>query len=129
MGFPREVSAHFRRHEGMVRQVAIGNKLLALHHHQIHVRFPVLLSQRQNLRSSSANPRIQQFSSSSLIAKFNPMPAALLQRAQADPRMDTNTRIPGKGWFSFELNSSNDWQDALWWLNQSYECARKGNSS
>lgn len=78
----------------------------------------------------AALPQTRGFSSSSsLIVKFSPMPPALLQRAQADPRMDTNTRIPGKGWFSFELNSSNDLQDALYWLNQSYECVRRGNSS
>ena len=35
-------------------------------------------------------------SSSSLILKFNPKPPALLKRAKADPRVDTNTRIPGR---------------------------------
>ena len=51
-------------------------------------------------------PQTRGFSSpSSLIVKFNPMPPALLKRAQSDPRMDTNTRLPGKGWFSFELDS------------------------
>lgn len=77
----------------------------------------------------AALPQTRGFSSSSsLIFKFNPMPPALLKRAQADPRMNTNTRIPDKGWFSFELNSENDVSDALWWLNQSYECTRRGNS-
>jgi luciferase-like monooxygenase len=65
-------------------------------------------------------------SSSSLIVKFNPMPPALLKRAHADPRMDTNTRVPGSGWFSFELHSDADVRDALWWLNQSYESAKGG---
>jgi len=62
----------------------------------------------------AALPRTRGFSSaSSLIVKFNPMPPALLKRAHADPRMDTNTRVPGKGWFSFELKSRADVRDAL----------------
>ena len=70
----------------------------------------------------AALPQTRGFSSSSsLIFKFNPMPPALLERALADPRMDTNTRIPGKGWFSFELSSGNDLRDALFWLNHAYE--------
>jgi hypothetical protein len=56
------------------------------------------------------------------------MPPALLMRAQSDPRMDSNTRIPGKGWFSFELNSEGDLRDALRWLNQAYEAAKKGTA-
>src|SRR6202007_2453394 len=65
----------------------------------------------------AALPRTRGFdSSSSLILKFNPMPAALLKRAQSDARMDTNTRVPGKGWFSFEVTSEDDLGDALDWL-------------
>lgn len=66
--------------------------------------------------------------SSSFILKFDPMPSALFKRAQADSRLDTSTRIPGKGWFSFELNSNIDLQDALWWLSQAYEAARQEKS-
>jgi hypothetical protein len=74
----------------------------------------------------AALPQTRGFSSSSsLIIKFNPMPPALLKRAQADSRLDTHTRIPGKGWFSFELNSESDLRDALFWLNQAYETAAK----
>jgi hypothetical protein len=74
----------------------------------------------------AALPQTRGFSSSSsLIFKFNPMPPALWKRAQADPRMDTSTRIPGKGWFSFELNSDNDVRDALFWLNHAYEQSTK----
>ena len=77
----------------------------------------------------AALPRTRGFSSAcSLIVKFNPTPPTLLKRAHADPRMDTNTRVPGKGWFSFELKSQADVRDALWWLNQSYESAKGGNS-
>ena len=42
----------------------------------------------------AALPRTRGFnSSSSLILRFNPMPAALLAKAHADARMDTNTRV------------------------------------
>jgi hypothetical protein len=74
----------------------------------------------------AALPQTRGFSSSSsFILKFNPIPSGLLKRAQSDPRMDTNTRLPGKGWFSFELHSTNDLRDALFWLNHAYESARK----
>ena len=74
----------------------------------------------------SALPQTRGFNSaSSFIVKFNPMPRALLKRAESDPRMDTNTRLPGKGWFSFQLNSEADLCDALFWLNRAYEQASK----
>ena len=62
-------------------------------------------------------------SSSGFILKFNPMPPPLLKRAQADPRLDTSTRIPGTGWFSFGLNSDADLRDAIFWLNHAYLAA------
>ena len=64
------------------------------------------------------------FTSSSIILKFDPMPTALFQRAQKEPRLDTSTRVPGKGWFSFELSSDADLRDALWWLSHAYESAK-----
>lgn len=74
----------------------------------------------------AALPRSRGFDSpSSLILKFNPMPPALLKRAQSDRRMDTNTRVPGKGWFTFRLNSEGDLRDALWWLSQAYEASAR----
>lgn len=77
----------------------------------------------------AALPQTRGFSSSSsVILKFNPMPPALLKHAQSDPRVDSNTRIPGKGWFSLELNSESDLRDALRWLNQAYEAAKKGTA-
>jgi len=86
-----------------------------------------LLSFYRKGKIFAALPRTRGFTSpSSLIVKFNSMPPALLKRAHADPRMDTSTRVPGSGWFSFELNSDADVRDALWWLNQSYECAKGG---
>jgi len=62
----------------------------------------------------------------SILLKFDPIPPALLKRAESDIRLHTNT--PGKGWFSFALNSDADLRDALWWLNHSYESARGRNS-
>jgi hypothetical protein len=81
----------------------------------------------RNGKIFAALPQTRGFSSSSsMILKFNPMPPALLKRAGADSRMDTSTRVPGKGWFSFELNSQADVRDALLWLQHAYENARKG---
>jgi len=77
-------------------------------------------------RIFAALPRTRGFnSSSSLILKFNPMPAALLKKARADSRMDTNTRVPGKGWFSFEMASESDLRDALSWLDHAYRAAKE----
>jgi hypothetical protein len=68
------------------------------------------------------------FTPSSILLKFNPMPAGLFQRAQKEPRLDGGTRMSGKGWFSFELLSDADVRDAIWWLNQAYEAAKKGSA-
>ncbi len=73
----------------------------------------------------AALPRSRSFNSAtSIIFKFNPMPAALIKRAQADARVNFDTRISGTGWLSFELKSEADLRDALWWLNRAYECAQ-----
>lgn len=58
--------------------------------------------------------------SSSIIFRFDPMPAALSQRVLKEPRI-----TPGTRWFSFEIKSAEDLRDALWWLNQAYEAAKK----
>ncbi len=52
----------------------------------------------------------------SVIFRFDPMPQDLEQRALKEPRI-----TPGKRWFSFEVQSTKDLRDALWWLNQAYE--------
>jgi len=49
----------------------------------------------------------------------------LLKKARADSRMDTNTRVPGKGWFSFEVASESDLRDALSWLDHAYRAAKE----
>lgn len=62
----------------------------------------------------------------SILIKFDPMPPALLKRAESDLRVHHNS--PGKGWFSFTLASDTDLHDALEWLNHSYEAAKPGKS-
>lgn len=52
----------------------------------------------------------------SVIFRFDPMPQDLEQRVLKDPRIR-----PGKRWFSFEVGSTGDLRDALWWLNQAFE--------
>ena len=60
----------------------------------------------------------------SLIFRIQPMPPELLQRAEAEPRIDLENAIPSAKWFTFELHSEADFRDALWWLNQAYEHAK-----
>jgi len=62
----------------------------------------------------------------SILIKFDPMPPALLKRAESDFRVHSNS--PGKGWFSFTLASDTDLHDALDWLNHSYVAAKPGKS-
>jgi len=57
---------------------------------------------------------------SSIIFRFDSMSADLNQRALKETRI-----TPGKRWFSFEIKSTEDLRDALWWLNQAYEAAKK----
>jgi hypothetical protein len=72
----------------------------------------------------AALPRTRGFGTpSSLVFKFNPTPPGLLKRAKSDPRMQAHIKLSGKGWFSFEMQAESDLRDALFWLNQSYECA------
>jgi|SRR5579864_181834 len=52
----------------------------------------------------------------SVIFRFDPIPSDLEERASKDKRVS-----PGKRWFSFNVGSTEDLRDALWWLNQAYE--------
>ena len=71
-------------------------------------------------------PRTRSFDSGDLIiVKFDPLPAKPMQRAQRDARVDTLTRRPGRGWFTFALQAEADVRDALWWLDQAFACAGK----
>jgi hypothetical protein len=74
----------------------------------------------------AALPRARSFHSpTSIIFKFDPMPPKLLEYAMRDSRVNTNTRLPGRGWFAFELRSDADLRDALLWLHHAYEKAGK----
>jgi hypothetical protein len=55
----------------------------------------------------------------SIIFRFDPMPQDLEEHALKEPRI-----TPGKRWFSFEVGSTADLRDALWWLNQAYQRAK-----
>jgi hypothetical protein len=55
----------------------------------------------------------------SVIFRFDPMPPELEKHALREPRIK-----PGKRWFSFEVGSTADLRDALWWLNQAYDRAK-----
>jgi hypothetical protein len=63
-------------------------------------------------------------SANSIILKFNPVPASLVQKIKAEPRIADRAPGPGAGWHAFELASNEDLKDALWWLNQAYENAQ-----
>ena len=60
----------------------------------------------------------------SVIFRFDPMPPDLKQRALKESRITSDSENPGARWFSFEVRSTEDLRDALWWLNQAYERAK-----
>jgi hypothetical protein len=62
--------------------------------------------------------------SSSIIFKIPSIPPDLLRHATQDPRIDTESKLPGRRWYSFEVASAKDLRDALWWMNQAYERAK-----
>ena len=59
----------------------------------------------------------------SFIFRFDPMPPDLKQRALNEPRIAKDGRSPNARWSVFEVGSTEDLRDALWWLNQAYELA------
>ena len=61
----------------------------------------------------------------SIIFKLVGVPAGLSEKIQQEPRIAERAPGPGAGWHSFELRSGEDLKDALWWLNQAYNLARK----
>jgi len=58
----------------------------------------------------------------SIIFRFDPLPPSLARRAKADERIRFGQ--PGARWYSFELSSAEELNDALWWLNRAYEATR-----
>jgi hypothetical protein len=74
-------------------------------------------------------PRTRGFDSPSrLIFKFLSMKPALRERAKADSRIYASMTDSSKGWFSFELSSESDLRDALDWLSQAYEAAKRARA-
>ena len=61
----------------------------------------------------------------SIILKLHRVPAGLSEKIKAEPRIAERAPGPGAGWHAFELRSGEDMKDALWWLNQAYDLARK----
>jgi hypothetical protein len=59
----------------------------------------------------------------SFMFRFASMAAELQQKARQAPQMRLEERSPGAKWYAFELNSTDDLRDALWWLSQAYESA------
>jgi len=55
----------------------------------------------------------------SVAFRLNPVPHELAARASKEPRVTAGTR-----WHTFEVHSTEDLRDALWWLNQAYEHAK-----
>ena len=72
----------------------------------------------------AAIPRTKSFGhGNSLIVKFKPMPASLLERAKKDTRLDTS-RLSGNGWLTFDINSEADLHDAIWWIQQAHDAVK-----
>lgn len=76
----------------------------------------------------AAIPRSREFDPvGSILLKFDPLLPALAKQGKSDSRFGSWTRIPGRGWFTFTLNSADDLRDALWWLSQAHSAAGKAN--
>ena len=74
----------------------------------------------------AAVPRTRALGTSrSVIFKFARLSGALLKRLKKDPRVDAEKEEPGQGWYSFEIRSPEEIRDALRWLGEAYERARR----
>jgi hypothetical protein len=60
----------------------------------------------------------------SFMFKIHPMPPALLKKADGDERVSASEALKAMKWTLFEMSSTGDMRDALWWLNQAYEKAK-----
>jgi len=61
----------------------------------------------------------------SIMFKVASVTPAILESANKDSRVDTVSRMPGAGWFFFELDAPSAMQGALGWLGRAYEAAKK----
>src|SRR5260370_7000652 len=74
----------------------------------------------------AALPRSRAMKSpTSIMFKIASVTPAILESARKDPRVDTVSRVPGAGWFFFELNAPSATQSALGWIGRAYEGAKK----
>jgi hypothetical protein len=78
---------------------------------------------RKNLIFAAVPKTRTLHSPQSITMKFDSMPIALCEKLSAEPRLTRDAPGPGAGWHAFELGSTEDIRDALWWLNQAYELA------
>ena len=63
------------------------------------------------------------YTPNSIIFKFDPMPPVLFERAKQDALVSWEKEGRQPRWYSFELNSAQLIDQALWWLGQAYERA------
>jgi len=61
----------------------------------------------------------------SIMFKVASVTQATLESVNRDSRVDTVSRMPGAGWFFFELDAPSAVQGALSWLGRAYEAAKK----
>jgi hypothetical protein len=61
----------------------------------------------------------------SVAFRISPMPPDLQQRALGESRLAADSETGGvRRWHTFEIGSTVDLRDALWWLNQAYDRAK-----
>ncbi len=74
----------------------------------------------------AALPRSRAMKSpTSIMIKFASVTPAILESVKKEPRIDTVSRMPGAGWFFFELDEASATRTALGWLGRAYEAAKK----
>ena len=72
----------------------------------------------------AALPRTRALSSpNSILVRFDPLPPQLLNRAKKQAGLRQERAFSKGNWLSLDLESEDTLRDALWWLNQAYECA------
>ena len=72
----------------------------------------------------AALPRTRALSSpSSILFRFDPLPPELTARAKKQAGLRQESTFSKGHWLSLDLESRDSLRDALWWLNQAYECA------
>src|SRR5260370_42254040 len=74
----------------------------------------------------AALPRSRAMKSpTSIMFKIASVTPAILESARKDPRVDTVSRVPGAGWFFFDLNAPSATQSALGWIGRAHQGAKK----